>query len=71
MIEQFEQVMSFADDSAMQKKWKAFCRKIDTKTDDFSTVLRAIEAFLTKPFTVAIKNKRFTEKWSAVDGEWI
>ena len=36
-IEQFEQVMSFADDSAMQKKWKAFCRKIDTQTDDFST----------------------------------
>ena len=29
-IEQFEQVMSFADDSAMQKKWKAFCRKINT-----------------------------------------
>ena len=33
-VEQFEQVMNFADDSAMQKKWKAFCRKIDTKTDD-------------------------------------
>lgn len=69
-IEQFEQVMSFADDSAMQKKWKAFCRKIDTKIDDFNTVLKIIEAFLTKPFTVAVKSSKFTEKWSAAGGKW-
>ena len=70
-IEQFEQVMRFADDSAMQKKWKAFCHKIDTQTDDFNTVLKIIEMFLTKPFTVAVKSEEFTEKWSASDGEWI
>lgn len=69
--EQFEQVMNFADDSAMQKKWKAFCRKIDTKTDDFNLVLKTIKMFLTKPFTVAVKGKEFTEKWSATDGEWM
>lgn len=61
-IEQFEQVMRFADDSAMQKKWKAFCHKIDTQTDDFNTVLKIIEMFLTKPFTVAVKSEEFTEK---------
>lgn len=70
-IEQFEQVMRFADDSAMQKKWKAFCHKIDAQTDDFNTVLKIIEMFLTKPFTVAVKSEEFTEKWSAADGEWI
>lgn len=70
-IEQFEQVMRFADDSAMQKKWKAFCHKIDTQTDDFNTVLKIIEMFLTKPFTVAVKSEEFTEKWSVSDGEWI
>lgn len=53
-IEQFEQVMSFDNDKAMQKKWKAFVRKIDTKTDDYSTVLKTIKAFLTKPFTAAV-----------------
>ena len=42
--EQFEQVMTFGSDAEMQKKWKAFCRKIDTKTDDFDTVLRTIKA---------------------------
>lgn len=63
--------MSFADDSAMQKKWKAFCRKIDTQTDDFNTVLKIIEAFLTELFTAAVKGKEFTKKWSAADSEWI
>ena len=42
-MEQFEQVMAFGSDDAMQKKWKAFCRKIDTKTDDFNVVLRTLE----------------------------
>ncbi len=70
-IEQFEQVMSFADDSAMQKKWKAFCRKIDTKTDDFGTVLRTIKVFLTEPFTAAVKGEEFSEKWSAANSEWM
>ena len=70
-LEQFKQVMSFADDSAMQKKWKAFIRKINTKTDDYSTVLKIIKTFLTKPFTAAVKDKEFTEKWSASKNEWI
>ena len=70
-IEQFEQVMSFDNDEAMQKKWKAFVRKIDIKTDDYSTVLKTIKAFLTKPFTAAVGGKEFTPKWSAHNGEWI
>ena len=69
-VEQFEQVMAFDDDEAMQKKWKAFCRKIDTKTDDYSTVLRTIKDFLTKPFTAAVKGTGFTEHWSVSAGKW-
>ncbi len=70
-IEQFEQVMRFDNDEAMQKKWKAFVRKIGIKTDDYSTVLKTIKVFLTKPFTVAVGGKEFTPKWSANNGEWI
>jgi len=70
-IEQFEQVMSFDDDAAMQKKWKAFIRKIDTKTDDYSTVLKTINAFLTKPFIAAVKSNDFNKQWSAVNSQWI
>ena len=70
-IEQFEQVMSFADDSAMQKKWKAFCRKINTKTDDYSIVLRTMQNFLEQPFMAAVENKTVTACWSAANSEWI
>ena len=70
-IEQFEQVMAFAENDAMQKKWKAFTRKIDTKTDDYSTVLKTIKTFLTKPFTAKIDNIGFSGRWSANQNEWI
>ena len=69
--EQFELVTAFDSDEAMQKKWKAFVRKIDTKTDDYSTVLKTIKTFLIKPFTAAVVCKEFNEKWSATSGEWM
>ena len=47
-LEQFEQVMCFGADAVMQKKWKAFVRKINTKTDDYDTVLKTIRIFLEK-----------------------
>lgn len=70
-IEQFEQVMAFAENGAMQKKWKAFCRKIDTKTADFNTVLKTIKEFLIEPFIAAVENKEFEEKRTAADGRWM
>lgn len=70
-VEQFEQVMAFGSDDTMQKKWKSFCRKIDTNNDDYSSVLKTIKAFLTKPFTATVRGKEFTEKWSATNVEWM
>ena len=69
-VEQFEQIMTFGSDDAMQKKWKAFCRKIDTKTDDFITVLKTIRKFLSEPYNAAVENKEFVETWSASNGKW-
>ena len=69
-VEQFEQVMDFGSDAEMQKKWNAFCRKINTRTDDFDTVLRMIKAFLTGPYMAAVENKEFAESWSASNGKW-
>lgn len=68
--EQFEQVMAFENDDAMQKKWKAFVRKIETKTDDFNKVIGTINLFLAEPLKAAIDNKNFIAKWSAMDNEW-
>lgn len=69
--DQFEQVMSFGDDVAMQKKWRAFTRKINTKTDDYSTVLKMINTFLTRPFTAAIEGNDFDKQWSADNNQWM
>ena len=69
-VEQFEQVMDFENDEAMQKKWKAFCRKIDTKTDNYSIVLRTISSFLRKPIVAAIDKKPFNEHWTAARNTW-
>ena len=62
--------MAFDDDDAMQKKWKAFVRKIDTKTDDYGTVLKTIKVFLAEPFAAAVENKTFTDNWTVQNGEW-
>ena len=69
-IEQFEQVMGFDNDGAMQKKWKEFCRKIDTKTADFNTVLKTIKEFLIEPFIVAVEDKIFTAQWYSSENKW-
>ena len=69
-IAHFEQVMTFGSDDAMQKKWEAFCRKIDTKTDSFNTVLKMIRKFLAKPYNAAVENKEFAESWSAPNEKW-
>lgn len=69
-LEQFEQVITFDSDEAMQKKWKAFIRKIDTKTDDYSTVLKTIKIFLLKPFTAAVESKKLIEQWYAANSKW-
>lgn len=70
-IEQFEQVMAFSENDAMQKKWKAFCRKIDTKTDDFNAVLKTIKALLIEPFMAAVESIEFTGNWTAQNGRWM
>lgn len=67
---QFEQILTFDSDDAMQKKWRAFCRKTDIQTDDYSAVLKTIKVFLDKPFTAAVKNMSFDAKWSASAGNW-
>lgn len=69
--EQFEHMLEFSEDEAMQKKWKAFIKKINTKTDDFETVLKMINAFLSKPIIATIDGKDFIGQWLADNGRWM
>lgn len=70
-LEQFQQITAFDDDETMQKKWRAFVRKIDSKTNDYSTVLKTIKDFLAKPFAAAVERKAFTEQWHATSNTWV
>lgn len=70
-MEQFEQIMTFDRDISMQKKWKAFIRKIDTKTDHYGTVLDKIKSFLLKPFIAVLEEKEYNKQWLANSGKWI
>lgn len=69
-LAQLEQIVAFDGDDAMQKKWRAFCRKTDVQTDEYSAVLQTIKGFLEKPFAAAVKNTSFDAKWSASAGDW-
>lgn len=70
-IEQFEQMLEFDSDDAMQKKWKAFIKKINTKSDDFETVLKTIKLFLREPFVATVKKTDYAKHWSASNQGWI
>ena len=54
----------------MQKKWKAFCRKTDIKTDDYSTVLKTINEFLFEPFAAAVEGRNYVKRWSVSENKW-
>lgn len=69
-FEQFEQIMTFDSDDGMQKKWKAFTKKIDVKMDKFSVILETINRFTAEPFAAVIKDTVFQKQWSAIDGCW-
>ena len=57
-------------DEAMRKKWKAFCRKTDIKTDDYSTVLKAIRSLLSEPFAAAVEGRNYVKRWSGSENRW-
>ncbi len=69
-VEQFAQVMGFGNDEAMKKKWNAFCRKINTNTEDYEIILRKINRFLSKPFAAAVADTSLTECWVSSVNNW-
>ena len=69
-VEQFDQVMAFGSDDAMQKKWKAFKKKIDVKMEEFPFILQSINEFLCEPYTAVIKGTVFEKYWDANECSW-
>ncbi len=68
--DRFEHIIKFDSDKEMLKKWTAFCKKADLKTDNFRKVIQTINIFLAEPFEAAVKNTDFTARWTAFKSEW-
>lgn len=45
-MEQFNQVIAFAEDESMQKKWQTFAKKINCEITNLSIIIKKIESFL-------------------------
>lgn len=68
-IDQFDQMLSFANDDAMQKKWTAFCKKVNTESN-FSAVLETIRLFLLPPYQAVISGADYTKNWVVSKQVW-
>lgn len=68
-IEQFDQMLSFSADDAMQKKWTAFCKKVNTESD-FDAVLETIRTFLLHPYQAAVSGDEYKKTWIALKQSW-
>ncbi|MCI9617774.1 MAG: nucleotidyl transferase AbiEii/AbiGii toxin family protein [Eubacterium sp.] len=69
-IEQFEQIMTFDKDGGMQKKWKAFIKKIDIEMDEFSVILQSINNFLEEPYIAVMNGESFEKQWDVEKLRW-
>lgn len=68
-IEQFNQMLSFLADDAMQKKWAAFCKKINTERC-FDVVLETIRDFLRQPYQAIVSGDEFVKTWTVSKQMW-
>ena len=68
-VEQFDQMLSFSTDDAMQKKWTAFCKKVNTESD-FVGVLETIRAFLLQPYQAVVSGNDYAKKWATRKQLW-
>ena len=62
--------MTFDSDDGMQKKWKAFTKKIDVEMEEFPMILQSINKFLLEPYTAVINGTIFEKQWAANEGSW-
>ena len=53
----------------MQKKWTAFCKKVNTESN-FGVVLETIRSFLLQPFQAVISGADYTKNWVVSKQMW-
>ncbi|MBR0231031.1 MAG: nucleotidyl transferase AbiEii/AbiGii toxin family protein [Clostridia bacterium] len=68
-VEQFDQMLSFSGDDAMQKKWMAFCKKVNAESN-FDTVLETIRMFLLPPYQAVVYGDDYSKTWVVSKQIW-
>ena len=68
-VEQFDQMLSFSGDDAMQKKWIAFCKKVNTESN-FDTVFETICLFLLPPYQAVVSGSEYKKTWFVSKQIW-
>ena len=68
-VEQFDQMLSFSADDAMQKKWTAFCKKVNTESN-FDAVLKTIRLFLLPPYQAVVGGNEYKNTWIVSKQMW-
>lgn len=69
-LEQFRRITAYASNDGMQKKWRAFVKKTNIKTDDFKTVLDMVRRFLWEPYKAVVRAESFDGAWRSETADW-
>lgn len=69
-ITHYDQFMTLGNDSAMEKKWTAFLKKINGTSEKFSNTLFGIDIFLREPLSALFNKRPFAKAWNAANGKW-
>jgi predicted nucleotidyltransferase component of viral defense system len=68
---QFEQFLALGSNTAMEKKWAAFLKKVKKADKSFSDTLSAIEVFLRELVPAVLEERSFVKTWNAANSTWL
>jgi predicted nucleotidyltransferase component of viral defense system len=66
----FDRIVSLAEDSDMQKKWRYFLRTIQGRDLPFADVMAGIDSFLRPVWEVIVSENELLKTWRANTAQW-
>lgn len=70
-IGQLDQLLAIGSDTAMNRKWAAFLKKVKSTEPDFADVMKTLGAFMRAIVAAVLSCQEFKKSWNATDGYWI
>lgn len=69
-MQQYEQMIEFSRNDDMNKKWRAFLKKMKIEEIEFTYVLNKIDIFIRDVFVAMLKNEEFNLRWNSSNNKW-